>query len=148
MISIRTAVETDVEALCSLDLIARQDEERREFIRRAAASGTCHVAVDGGEAVGYAVLNYAFYQQGFIEMLYVRAERRRRGAGAALLRHMESLCRTPKLFTSTNLSNLPMQSLLAKSGYALSGVIHNLDEGDPELVYLKRLDRPKTLISN
>ena len=52
---------------------------------------------------------------------------------------MGSLCRTPKLFTSINLSNLGMQSLLAKSGYELSGVIHNLDEGDPELVYLKRL---------
>ena len=52
---------------------------------------------------------------------------------------MESLCRTPKLFTSTNLSNLPMQSLLAKLEYQLSGVIHNLDEGDPEIVYFKRL---------
>jgi hypothetical protein len=64
---------------------------------------------------------------------------RRNGAGAALVKHIESLCQTPKLFTSTNLSNLPMQSLLAKLGYILSGVIHNLDEGDPELVYFKRL---------
>lgn len=28
---------------------------------------------------------------------------------------------------------------LAKSGYELTGVIHNLDEGDPELVYFKRV---------
>jgi hypothetical protein len=34
VISIRTAVESDVEALCSLDLIARVEHERREFIRR------------------------------------------------------------------------------------------------------------------
>ncbi len=40
---------------------------------------------------------------------------------------------------STNLSNLPMQSLLAKLGYTLSGVIHHLDEDDPELVYVKCL---------
>jgi hypothetical protein len=50
---------------------------------------------------------------------------------------LESECRTEKLFTSTNLSNLPMQSLLAKRGYKLSGVIDNLDPGDPELVYFK-----------
>jgi hypothetical protein len=56
-----------------------------------------------------------------------------------LLRHLESFCETSKLFISTNLSNLPMQSLLAKLVYVLSGVIHNLDEGDPELVYFKRL---------
>lgn len=72
-------------------------------------------------------------------MLYVHANHRRRGAGTALVQHLESLCQTPKLFTSTNLSNLAMQSLLAKLGYELSGVIHNLDEGDPELVYFKRL---------
>jgi hypothetical protein len=32
-----------------------------------------------------------------------------------------------------------MQSLLAKLNYVPSGVIHNLDAGDPELVYFKRL---------
>ncbi len=139
MISIRPAGESDVEALCALDLIARREDRRREFIRRAVASGTCFVAVAGGEVVGYGVLNYTFYSNGFVDMLYVRSDRRRGGAGAALLRHMESLCRTPKLFTSTNLSNLPMQSLLSQAGYELSGVIHNLDEGDPELVYYKRV---------
>lgn len=139
MVSIRTAVESDVEAICSLDLIARQESERREFIRREVAAGTCFIALAGEEVVGYGVLNYTFYHNGFIDMLYVHAGHRRRGAGAELMRHMESLCRTTKLFTSTNLSNLPMQSLLAKLGYELSGVIHNLDEGDPEMVYLKRL---------
>ena len=139
MISIRTAVEDDVEALCSLDLVARREEGRRELIRREVASGNCFVAVIDETVVGYGVLNYTFFHHGSIDLLYVHSDHRRRGAGAALLRHMESLCRTVKLFTSTNLSNLPMQSLLAKSGYVLSGVVHNLDEGDPEIVYFKRL---------
>jgi hypothetical protein len=37
--------------------------------------------------------------------------------------------------------NKPMQSLLATTGYAVSGIsgmILNLDEGGPELVYFKR----------
>jgi ribosomal protein S18 acetylase RimI-like enzyme len=139
VISIRPAVENDVEALCSLDLIARQEKGRREFIRREVVSGNCFVAVTNETVIGYGVLNYTFYDNGCIYMLYVDSEHRRRGAGEALLRHMESLCRTPKLFTSANLSNLRMQTLLAKLGYELSGVIHNLDEGDPEIVYLKRL---------
>ena len=139
MVSIRPAVEHDIDALCSLDLVARQESGRREFIRREVASGNCFVAVADGAVIGYGVLNYSFYHNGCIDMLYVHAEHRRRGAGEALLRHMESLCRTPKLFTSTNLSNLRMQSLLAKLEYELSGVIHNLDEGDPEIVFFKRL---------
>ena len=139
MITIRQAADGDVGTLCSFDLVASRDDARREFIERSVAAGSCHVAAAVGEVIGYGVLNYTFYGQGFVEMLYVHPDHRRRGAGAALLLHLESLCRSPKLFTSTNLSNLPMQSLLNKAGYALSGVIHNLDEGDPELVYFKRL---------
>ena len=139
MISIRSAIETDIETLWSFDHIARQENERREFIRREVAAGNCFVAVLNETVVGYGVLNYTFHHNGCIDMLYVDSDYRRCGAGAALLKHMESLCETPKLFTSTNLSNLPMQSLLAKLGYVLSGVIHNLDEGDPEIVYFKRL---------
>ena len=139
MISIRPAVTTDIEAVCSFDLIARQEEDRREFIRRAVNAGTCYAAVSEQGVIAYGVLNYGFYHQGYIDMLYVAAGQRRRGAGTALLEHLERQCQTPKLFTSTNLSNLPMQALLAKRGYMLSGVIHNLDEGDPEIVYCKRL---------
>lgn len=138
-ISIRSSGESDVETLCSLDLIARRENERREFIRNSVASGTCFVAVAEGEVIGYGVLDYNFFHNGNIDMLYVHSDHRRRGAGAALLSHLESQCKTPKLFTSTNLSNLPMQSLLAKFEYVVSGVVHNLDEGDPEIVYFKRL---------
>ena len=139
MISIRPAMEEDVEVLCSFDQVAQREEERRVFIRREVLEGNCFVAVADVPPIGYGVLNYTFYYNGCIDMLYVHSDHRRSGAGTALMRHMESLCRTPKLFTSTNLSNLPMQSLLAKLGYQLSGVIQNLDEGDPEIVYFKHL---------
>lgn len=139
MISVRPAVEDDINALCTLDDIAQREEERREFIRREVAAGDCFVAVIDETVVGYGVLNYTFYDNGWIDMIYIHSDYRRRGVGTALLRHLELHCRTPKLFTSTNGSNLEMQSLLAKLGYEPSGVIHNLDEGDPEFVYFKRL---------
>ena len=97
------------------------------------------VAVIDQNAVGYGVLNYTFYHHGWIDMLYVAGDHSRCGVGTALLEQLERLCKTPKLFTSTNLSNLPMQALLSRRGYLLSGVIHNLDERDPEAVYFKRL---------
>lgn len=139
MISIRPALEDDIEALCTVDDIARREDERREFIRREVVSDNCFVAVIDGSVVGYGVLNYTFYNNGCIEMLYIHSDYRRRGVGSALVRHMESHCRTPKLFTSTNQSNLAVQALLIQLGYESSGVIHNLDEGDPEIVYFKRL---------
>jgi ribosomal protein S18 acetylase RimI-like enzyme len=142
MVSIRPAVVADIETICAFDLIAQREDGRREFIRRSVSSGACHIAVENEEVIGYGVLNYNFYDNGCIDMLYVHSAYRRRGVGAALIECLESLCQTPKLFTSTNLSNLPMQSLLAKLGYVLSGVIHNLDEGDPEIVFFKRLKPP------
>ena len=55
------------------------------------------------------------------------------------MRYIESACPGEKLFTSTNESNAPMQRLCEKLEYVRSGRIENLDEGDPEIVYFKRL---------
>ena len=77
MISIRPALESDIETLCSFDLIARRDKERREFIRREVVSGNCFVAVKNEIVIGYGVLNYAFYHTGCIEMLYIHSDFRR-----------------------------------------------------------------------
>ena len=139
--SIRLALQEDVESLCAFDHLAQQEDSRRRFIQHAVQAGRCYLVETRQRVVGYAVLEYTFFEQGFISMLYIHPDYRRRGAGAMLMQHMESLCRTPKLFTSTNLSNCPMQALLAKRGYILSGVLHHLDEGDPELVYVKFLER-------
>jgi N-acetylglutamate synthase-like GNAT family acetyltransferase len=84
MISIRPAVENDIEAICSLDLIAQRENERREFIQRAVTSGECFVAEWSEKVIGYAVFNYSFYHSGFIEMLYIGSDYRR--SGMALLK--------------------------------------------------------------
>ena len=139
MTSIRPAVENDIESICLIDLIAQREATRRDFIRISVIGGSCFVAVCDENVIGYGVLNYAFFSNAFIEMLYIAAEHRQNGAGSKLVKYMESICQTSKLFTSTNLSNLPMHSLLTKLGFVLSGVIHNLDEDDPEIIYFKRL---------
>lgn len=60
------------------------------------------------------------------------------GIGFALLNHLFAICKTQKLFTSTNKSNEPMQKLLGKSGFSFCGEIDALDEGDPELFFVKQ----------
>ncbi|VTR27566.1 Acetyltransferase (GNAT) family [Serratia fonticola] len=85
--------------------------------------------------MGYGVLNYHFFGCGFIEMLMVGEHCRRRGIGLALIAALKSRCRHPKLFTSTNRSNLPMQRLLLNAGFIASGQVDNLDDGDPEQVF-------------
>lgn len=100
------------------------------------------VALVDGQVAGYAEMAPSFFQRQFISLLSVRPEHRRQGVATALMKAVEAGCKGGKLFTSTNLSNQPMQSLLAKMEYRLCGVVEELDEGDPELVFVKRLGKP------
>lgn len=86
--------------------------------------------------VGYCVLEYTFFEQGFVTMLMVAEPARRHGVGEKLLQSAASSCHTTKLFASTNLSNHPMQRLLEKAGWRGVGMVHGLDDGDPEVFYL------------
>ena len=141
MINTRLACPSDIEALINLDPQSHTDMKRITFITQAVHSGTCRLVESDGQLVGYGVFSHSFYQYGFIEMLYIHPAFRRRHLGTRLMRYLEGLCTTEKLFTSTNQSNTPSQRLMASMGYQPSGVIENLDEGDPELIYMKRLDR-------
>ena len=142
MIKIRKAKLEDIHPICSFDQIAIENKaNRRQHIRKWVESEICYVAEIYGSVVGYTVLDYNFYSNGMIEMLYVHPDYRRQGVGTELIKHIESICKTEKLFTSTNQSNLAMQGLMNKRGYVSSGFIENLDEGDPEIVYFKRLEK-------
>ena len=132
---LRQGTSNDRDSIVAFDRIAQSDATRVASIERALQSETCFVADRGGSVVGYSVLEYTFYGQGFVSMLYVAETARRQGIGRALLREIETRCKTRKLFTSTNESNRAMRALLASLGYVPSGIIHNLDPGDPELVY-------------
>ena len=136
---LRIATIKDADAIIAFDLVVVSEPARAQFIHDQIKSSACYVAVIDAKVVAYAVLNYKFYDNGWIEMLYVHPQFRRQEIGSALIRHLINECRTPKLFTSTNQSNYPMQQLLATLGFDRSGFIENLDEGDPELVYFKRL---------
>jgi GNAT superfamily N-acetyltransferase len=130
MTPIRDAQPEDREAMVAIDHMARGP-----FIDRALRSATCIVAEHDDRVLAYAVLEYTFFDNGFLSMVYMAESERRRGSGRALLDALAARCATRKLFTSTNQSNVPMQELLAALGYVRSGVIENLDPNDPELVY-------------
>jgi ribosomal protein S18 acetylase RimI-like enzyme len=138
MITVRLASADDLAAICAFDHLGH-GTERQGLIRHSIQQQQCHVAVIDGAVVGYVILEYTFFEFGFVTLLYTHPEFRRSGIGMRLLQHAEEICTTEKLFTSTNLTNHPMQNLLARRQFKLSGVIHDLDEGDPELFYVKFL---------
>lgn len=100
---------------------------------------TLLIARSGGQIVGCAVYGREFFGRLFLSRLLVAAPCRRRGVATQLVRRVEAEVREGIVFTSTNMSNAPARSLLTRLGYLESGVIFNLDPGDPELVLAKRL---------
>jgi ribosomal protein S18 acetylase RimI-like enzyme len=134
---IRDAAPADAPEVVAIDTVAASgDSQRRAAIERWAADGSMRVAVVADEIVGYSVIERTFFGQGFVVMLMVAEGARGQGIGAELLLDAQRQRETAKLFTSTNLSNQPMQRLLARLGWRSVGIVYGLDEGDPELFYL------------
>ncbi|WP_447919638.1 GNAT family N-acetyltransferase [Achromobacter aegrifaciens] len=138
--NVRIAQSGDIDSIIELDPIARQEQGRRTFIAHAVAAGQCWAATEAGDAsglIGYGVLDKSFFEHDFIPLIVVKSSARRRGVATAIMRTLELQCQGGKLFTSTNVSNLPMRELLGRLGFIRSGQIDNLDDGDPELVFVK-----------
>ncbi len=139
MITIEQATTNDLEDICILDRMTIGDSSRWGFLANAINAGQCWIARIGETTVGFAVLEQSFYGHGFLSLLIVHPNYRRQGVGTALIGAAETLCPTEKFFTSTNQSNIPMQRLCESLGFVRSGWIENLDEGDPEIIYFKRV---------
>lgn len=111
---------------------------RGKMIGRAVHARQCFVAANSSKLAAFGIMDYSFFGQGFINLLIVGNDFRRSGLAGRLIARLTDICRTEKIFTSTNRSNLPMQKVLDKYGFKQCGIINELDEGDPELVYYKR----------
>jgi len=134
-ITIRLGKAEDTEALIGLDTTIPYDKQRPGQIRKWIEANTCYVMQTKGSIIAYGVLHYHFFGNAFIEMLMVAQKYRRIHLGSQLISYWKQNCTQPKLFTSTNQSNIPMQNLLAQSGFKVSGAIENLDPNDPEIIY-------------
>jgi ribosomal protein S18 acetylase RimI-like enzyme len=136
-LSFRVGTPDDLAALVVIDTV--RTPERRSEIAAWLEAGQCHLALRDDRIVGYAALTRGFYHRCFLEMLMIAATERRTGIGRALIAHcLTQLPAGEDFWGSTNQSNTPMQALFASLAFVPSGIIENLDEGDPELIYLLR----------
>jgi ribosomal protein S18 acetylase RimI-like enzyme len=139
MTIIERASKPDFEHICELDETLLGSGRRRRQIAEAFGRGEVAVARVDGVVRGYVIADASFFEQGFVKLVVVHPEFRRRGLATALMRAAELDCETEKLFTSTNQSNVAMQRLCERIGFVKSGYVENLDEDDPEIFYMKRL---------
>jgi ribosomal protein S18 acetylase RimI-like enzyme len=136
---IDVAQELDIDEMVALDVLVSGSPRRRHLIAEAVKQHHGYVARQENQIVGFLLVHQHFFELPFIELLMVHPSFRRQRIATALMQHIETISTPGKLFTSTNLSNEPMQRLCERLGYIRSGIIEHLDEDDPELFYFKRL---------
>jgi GNAT superfamily N-acetyltransferase len=134
---IRPAFADDLPRLAAADPRLAADERHRRHIGELLDSGMSWAAARDGALIGFAVVTRHFYGFPFVDLLFVAEANRREGIGAALMDRCERAHDADRIFTSTNESNRPMRRLLAKADWQVTGLIENLDPGDPELVFVK-----------
>lgn len=141
---ISSATSYELEVICQIDYAVIGNDSRTSYLSKAITDGKCLVARANDSVVGFVIYDTSFYEHAFIWLVMVSPEFRRRGVAKALINHIASICPTEKLFTSTNESNEAMIKLCQSLGFIQSGRIDNLDEGDPEIIYFKRVNNKPT----
>jgi len=137
-VEVRAAGAEDVPALIAANPYAQSNAGRRAQIAEWVDAGNCFVAERDSEIVGYCVLTREFFDSFFLKLVAVAEHDRGTGVGTAMIEHVIDLVPPgEKLWTSTNESNAPMRALLPRLEFVESGRIDNLDEGDPELVFVR-----------
>jgi len=112
---------------------------RKEKIHKAILNKHCFKILMNNKAVGFAIFDYRFFDQGWLELIIIEKAYRGKGIRGKAINLICNQSNTNKVFTSTNASNIPMQQVLNKIGFTFSGKLIGLDYRDPELFYYKTI---------
>ncbi|RBP07915.1 GNAT family N-acetyltransferase [Rossellomorea aquimaris] len=134
---VRYAQIDDLESLVQIDCQVIGNENRHGHIKEAILEKRCLVVRERETTAGFLIFNNHFFGNTFVSLIIVSPEERRKGNASLLLKHVEEISPSDKIFSSTNQSNRNMQKTFQVNGYSQSGKIENLDPGDPEIVYYK-----------
>lgn len=137
MITVVRAKGNNLEEIMLIDSDVIGNNSRRSYIEKSISEENCIIAKNGDSIVGFLTYDTNFFDCCFISLVIVKPVERRKGVATALLKHIIKTAPTMKIFSSTNQSNLKMQSVFKVNGFNQSGYIDNLDEGDPEIIYFR-----------
>ncbi|KFN01168.1 GNAT family N-acetyltransferase [Bacillus clarus] len=135
MRSITKAEITDVDSIIQIDIDVIENDSRRDYIEHAIHKGTCIIVQNDASIVGFLTYDTSFFDCTFISLIIISPTERRKGCASSLITYMLSNSPTKKIFSSTNQSNENMHKVFQANGFIHSGIIENLDEGDPEFIY-------------
>ncbi|MED0934016.1 GNAT family N-acetyltransferase [Bacillus mobilis] len=130
----------DLDAILHIDIDVIGDYSRRDYIKHTIDEGKCIIVKENNSISGFLTYDTHFFGCTFLSLIIISPTKRRRGYASSLISYMLSHSPTQKIFSSTNESNESMQKVFNANGFIRSGIVENLDEGDPEIIfYTKKL---------
>jgi L-amino acid N-acyltransferase YncA len=133
------ARKKDIEQIIEIDKEIIGTDRRKKEIGQAIEQNRCLLVIHEGIIAGFLLYHTHFFECTFVSLIMIKPSHQKMGLASTLLSHMTEFSKTEKLFSSTNQSNLAMQKIFEANAFIKSGMVENLDEGDPELIYFKRI---------
>lgn len=138
-LAIRPPEPADFGALVSLAAEVIGPVRAETFVRSHLERHHVLVAQDEHRVVGMLAYRTDWFQCTFVSLVGVRPGSRRRGVARMLFHSLEGLSPSPRLFSSTEETNVASIRMHAALGFSPSGHIDNLPQGYRELLFYKRL---------
>ena len=132
-----TAQLRDLNAIVQVDRQVIGNTSRKDFIEKAIKQGRCILVNENEDVAGFLIYDTHFFECTFISLVIVSPAKRRKGIASIMMNDLVRTSPTDKIFSSTNRSNESMQKVFEANGFVESGIVENLDEGDPEIIYFK-----------
>ncbi|HEX7787683.1 MAG TPA: GNAT family N-acetyltransferase, partial [Methylomirabilota bacterium] len=139
MIEIRLPRVADSVGCTTLAATVIGEERAPAFIRSHMEQHRLIVAESGGEVVGFVAYRLDWFQCTFVSLVVVREDFRRKGIAREFFKSVEAVSPTPRLFSSTEETNVPSIRMHTALGFVPSGHIDNLPQGVRELLFYKRI---------
>jgi GNAT superfamily N-acetyltransferase len=139
MIEIRPPRPGDARPCAELAALVIGAERAGPFVQSHLERHHLIVADAAGPVVGLLAYRTDWFQCVFVSLVVVREDFRRRGIARAFFRSVEAVAPSPRIFSSTEETNVGSIRMHAALGFVPSGHIDNLPQGTRELLFYRRV---------
>jgi GNAT superfamily N-acetyltransferase len=139
MIEIRLPRLSDAGPCADLAALAIGEERAGAFVKSHLERHHLIVAEAAAEVVGFLAYRTDWFQCTFIGLVVVREDYRRKGIAREFFRSVEAISPSPRLFSSTEETNVASIRMHTALGFVPSGHIDNLPQGTRELLFYRRI---------
>jgi GNAT superfamily N-acetyltransferase len=139
MIEIRLPRLSDAGPCADLAALVIGEERAGAFVKSHLDRHHLIVAEAADEVVGFLAYRTDWFQCSFISLVVVREDYRRKGIAREFLKSVEAISPSPRLFSSTEETNVASIRVHTALGFVPSGHIDNLPQGTRELLFYRRI---------